>query len=125
MCSNRRQHRRLQIRFLLTCSQISPLKEDVYKGLTLNISTGGICFETAAKTFEPGDLVKLELLVPPTVGVLELGGKINAFAMILRTERINGSSPQKEIYNRCAVAAQFCQTPSFFYKSYSSGQLPS
>jgi len=73
-----------------------------YSGYTLNVSTGGLYFETEAGIFEQGNLLKVELDIPPTSGLLEFGGKIAGFARVLRTDSASG---------KYGVALQFCRPP--------------
>jgi len=113
MDSERRQHERLPIKFALSCRRVTSGTNYVRRGFTSNVSTGGVCFEMVAQTFKTGDFVKIDFLVPPTVGVLESGGKITAFVKVLRTQKLIDSSSQKdEVSGRFAVAAQFCQPPT-------------
>jgi hypothetical protein len=112
MDSERRQHERLPIKFALSCRRVTLRTSYEHRGFTSNVSTGGVCFEMVAQTFKPGDFVKIDFLVPPTIGVLESGGKITAFVKVLRTQSLIDSSSQKdEVSGRFAVAAQFCQLP--------------
>jgi hypothetical protein len=112
MGPERRQYERLPIKFTLSCRRVTSRTSYVRRGFTSNVSTGGVCFKMMAQTFKPGDFVKIDFLVPPTVGVLESGGKITAFVKVLRTQNlINSSSQKDEVSGRFAVAAQFCQPP--------------
>jgi len=112
MVSERRQHERLPIKFALSCRRVTSKTNYPRRGFTSNISTGGVCFEMVAQAFKPGDFVKIDFLVPPTVGVLESGGEITAFVKVLRTQNlINSSSSKDDVSGRFKVAAQFCQSP--------------
>jgi hypothetical protein len=112
MDSERRQYKRLPIKFSLSCHRVSSRIGCERRGFTSNVSTDGVCFEMVAQTFKPGDFVKIDFLVPPTVGVLESGGKITAFAKVLRTQSlIDLSSQRDEVSGRFTVAAQFYQSP--------------
>jgi hypothetical protein len=81
--------------------------EKLYKGCTTNVSPGGLYFETADNVFEAGNLLKVELTIPPTAGLLEFGGKIVAFAKVLRTSNLVDTLSS----NRYGVALQFCRSP--------------
>jgi hypothetical protein len=69
-------------------------------------------FETAAEEFEPGNLLKVELSIPPTSGQLEFGGRISGFARVLRINAIREFSPGvNSSSKRCGVALEFCRPP--------------
>jgi hypothetical protein len=77
----------------------------------LNISPGGLYFETGAEEFERGDLLKVELALPPTPGVLEFGGKLAGFAKILRTEVLRDDAVAADSAGgKWGVAAEFCRS---------------
>ena len=61
----RRKYRRLDIRLPLECYRLDDDAENTYRTVTLNVSTGGICFGTDADDLEPGALLHVEL-TPPT-----------------------------------------------------------
>ena len=108
----RRKHRRLPIKIPLSCSKIGSTAEKAHKGLTVNVSPGGLYFQTPATTFKGGSLVRVELSIPPTTGVLEFGGTISSFAKVLRTHRIQDSHTSTGFLpSKYGVALEFCQSP--------------
>jgi len=100
--TEKRRHKRLGANFNISCRKIGSPSSESYDGRTINISPGGLYFETADGTFEQGSLLKVELSIPPTSGQLEFGGKIAGFAKVLRTDSVSG---------RFGVALQFCGPP--------------
>jgi len=82
-----------------------------YGGRAVNVSSGGLYFETAGPV-ERGDLMKVALEIPPTAGLLEFGGKLAGYASVLRAEKMcddqAGTDPTCEKYG---VAIQFCRPP--------------
>jgi len=57
-------------------------------------------------------LLKVELSIPPTSGLLEFGCKLAGFAEVLRTENIGDSTPPNDLSStRYGVAVQFCRPP--------------
>ena len=110
--SERRKYRRLGIRFNISCREVGSESEQSHSGCTVNVSTGGLYYETSADAFRPGNLLKVELSIPPTSGVLDFGGKLAGFAEVLRAERICGSTAHADSSSvRYGVAAQFCRPP--------------
>jgi len=111
--AERRKYGRLPMKLALSCSKVGPSKGTLHKGCTVNVSPGGLYFQTAAATFEPGSLVRVELSIPPTTGVLELGGTMSGFAKVLRTHNIRDSRTNANLSSdRCGVAVEFCNRPT-------------
>lgn len=107
--TERRRDRRLSRRFDLLCHAAGSTAGKPYDGQTVNVSSGGLYFETVG-TFEPGGLLHVELSIPPTPGLLEFGGRIAGFARVLRTYSIGGSSADEEpSCERYGVAVEFCR----------------
>jgi len=108
----RRKYKRLPIRLTLLCCKMGTAGEKSYRGCTINVSPGGLYFETPVGIFKPGKLTKIELSIPPTAGVLELGGMISGFANVLRTINIRDSHTKANLpFARYGVAVKFCQRP--------------
>lgn len=100
--SEKRIHKRLGARYNISCRIVGSTANTSYDGHTVNVSPGGLYFETTADTFRQGNLLKVELSIPPTSGLLEFGGKIAGFAKVLRAAPASG---------RFGVALQFCCPP--------------
>ena len=100
--TEKRRHRRLGANYTISCRKVGSAENRAYDGITANVSTGGLYFQTTADVFEKGNLLKVELSIPPTSGLLEFGGKIAGFAKVLRTDFAAG---------KFGVALQFCRTP--------------
>jgi hypothetical protein len=100
--SEKRRHKRLGAHYNISCRKVGSTAYTFYDGCTINVSPGGLYFETATGIFEQGNLLKVELSIPPTSGLLEFGGKIAGFAKVLRTDSASG---------RYGVALQFCRPP--------------
>ncbi len=110
--SEKRKFRRLGAKFDLSCSRVGSPAEEFQSGHTLNVSPGGLYFETTAEAFEPGNLLKVELSIPPKSGLLEFGGRISGFARVLRTNTICDSSPDVNLSSGGqGVALEFCRSP--------------
>lgn len=100
--TEKRKHKRLGANYNISCRKVGSAENRAYDGFTANVSSGGLYFQTAADAFEKGNLLKVELSIPPTSGQLEFGGKIAGFAKVLRTDLAAG---------RFGVALQFCRPP--------------
>jgi hypothetical protein len=110
--AERRKFKRLPITLDLSCRKVVLAAEQLHTGCTVNVSSGGLYFMTANDVFEPGSLLKVELSVPPTTGLLEFGGRISGFGRVLRTCRLCGSHANTNSYSeRYGVAVEFCRSP--------------
>jgi len=98
----KRRHKRLGAKYSLSCRQVGATDDKSFSGHTVNVSTGGVYFETETEIFKQGSLLRIELDVPPTSGLLEFGGKIAGYAKVLRTQMVSGKH---------GVAVQFCRPP--------------
>ena len=110
--AERRKYKRLGTKFDISCRKVGSTEEKSYRGRTMNVSPGGLYFETAVGVFEPGNLLELKLSVLPTAGILEFGGRISGFARVLRTDNIHVSPAGTGLSSaRYGVALQFCRSP--------------
>jgi len=110
--SERRKFKRVGAKFGICCNEVSSTSKQHYVGRTVNVSPGGLCFQTDADIFKPGNLskgslLKVELSIPPTKGLLEFGGRISGFVRVLRTSNLYSPTPA----DRYGVALEFCQSP--------------
>ena len=110
--SEKRKFKRLPITLGLSCRKVGSTAEKFHKGCTVNVSPGGLYFETADDAFKPGNLLKVELSIPPTAGLLEFGGRISGFGRVSRTCSICDSRTDADLHSdRYGVALEFCQSP--------------
>lgn len=108
--SDKRKYKRLTIKLDLSYRKADSTAKKSHAGCTVNVSPGGLYFETAADVFKLGSLLKVELSIPPTSGLLEFGGSISGIGKVLRAHTINGSRTEAELPSvRSGVALEFCQ----------------
>ena len=108
----KRKFKRVPAALGLSCRKVDSPSAQLYKGRTVNVSPGGIYFETDAAVFEAGNLLKVMLSIPPTAGLLEFGGEISGLARVLRV--CGPETTQADSSRDCAeygVALEFCQKP--------------
>lgn len=109
---NKRKYERLETKFELSCRRIGSHSSQTLQGYTVNISPGGAYFRMKTDTFKRGDLLKIELSIPPKSGLLEFGGKMAGFAKVLRADTICDSSTDEGSSEGIhGVALQFCRPP--------------
>jgi hypothetical protein len=124
--NEKRKFKRLQIKLDLLCHKAYSTVKESHIGCTTNVSPGGLYFETETDVFKPGNLLTVELLIPPTTGLLQFGGSISGLGKVLRTHTI--SSHQKDTENssvRSGIALEFCQPLNFACESSYYGKIPS
>ena len=110
--SEKRKYKRVAIKLDLSCRKVGLTAKKFHTGCTVNVSPGGLYFETAADVFKPGNLLKVELSIPPTAGLLEFGGSISGLGKVLRIHTISGSRTDTDLPSvRSGVALEFCQSP--------------
>ena len=110
--TERRKYKRLGAKFDISCREVGSTTGQSHTGCTVNVAPGGLYFETESATFKPGSLVEIELSIPPRRGLLEFGGRISAFARILRADNIYGSARGTNLSSEIfGVAVQFCRSP--------------
>ena len=100
--AEKRRHKRQEASYIISCRKVGSTGNTTYHGEIKNVSSGGLYFETETDKFVQGNLLQIELSIPPTSGLLEFGGKIAGFAKVLRAETTSG---------KYGVALQFCNPP--------------
>jgi hypothetical protein len=108
--TDKRKHNRLPLQLDLLCQRVGVGGSDIYTGKTINVSTGGVLFRVIDGKLSCDDLLNLELTVPPTEGLLELGGKMSTFARVVRVHHAHHDDDQHPHH---AVAAEFLESPKF------------
>jgi len=108
----KRRHERLRTAYNISCRKIGSGGSELYEGCTEDVSPGGLYFETKSGVFNAGDLLRVELSIQPTPGVLEFGGKIAGFAKVLRASNITDQAAETGLSSgRYGVAVEFCRAP--------------
>jgi hypothetical protein len=112
----KRKYRRLALALDLSCRKAG---DALYTGRTANVSPGGLFFETPSDAFEKGNLLSVELSIPPSAESLEFGGKISGLAEVLRIDPlVEPQDGKAEVLRdasttRYGVAVQFCRPLKF------------
>jgi len=113
--SEKRKYQRLPIGLDLSCRKIGSAQEKCHTGRTINASPGGLYFQTPTGEFKPGNLLNVELSIPPTTGLLEYGGRISGLARVLRADDISPTEDKPARLRRgglssarYGIAAEFC-----------------
>ncbi|MCE5184758.1 MAG: PilZ domain-containing protein [Planctomycetaceae bacterium] len=108
MDDERRRHKRISLKLSVCCQKVGLSDGRLYSGRTVNVSPGGMLLEMKSSGFRDGELLSVEMSVPPTEGLLEYGGSFSSYARVVRT----GAKPQQSCPDH-AVALEFCESPKF------------
>ena len=111
MDEERRRHRRFPLRLSIFCQRVGHSGGKLYTGKTINVSPGGMLVEMRSEGLRDGELLSVEMTVPPTEGMLEFGGSISSYARIVRTYSGNDLPSDTDPSYAKTVALEFCDSP--------------
>jgi len=105
----KRAHRRLYIRLPLEYRKRDVGRSNAFRTMTINVSTGGVYFETTDEGIQVGDILDFELGIPPGDSRFPLPGRIANKGKVMRTVAIQAQDLKNGApsYSRFGVAAQF------------------
>ena len=109
--TERRRHQRLPLNLTVLCQRVGQFGGTVYAGNTINASPGGVLVEFDDCKLEDGELVSVDMSVPPTDGLLKYGGKISNYARVIRVDRQQSGTLDESRTLTQAVALEFCEAP--------------
>ena len=108
--SERRTHRRLNMRLPLEYRVAQARHAKSCSSTTMNVSTGGLYFETTDPALKPGDDIAFELGIPAEDRRFPQHGTIATQGTILRTTPVEHQTHENGIgFPRYGVAARFSQ----------------
>lgn len=102
----RRKHRRLRMALPLEFRRSAQPSVGPYRSVARDVSTGGIYFETVLEDLRKGELIDIELTIPPGEGHFPYQGRVSSVAAVVRTEK-SASSASQITNPRIGVAATF------------------
>ncbi|MEN8127795.1 MAG: PilZ domain-containing protein [Planctomycetota bacterium] len=109
MQEDRRVHKRLPLKLTIFCQRVGLSGGKLIPGKTVNVSPGGILVEMKADDLKHGELLSVEMSVPPTEGLLDFGGSFSSYARVVRS----GNHQDNEESSEKIVALEFCDSPTF------------
>jgi len=108
---NRRRHERLPLKFDVLCQKVGLEGGKVYTGRTVNVSSGGVLLEINGSGLSDGELLSIDMSVPPTEGLLEYGGRFSSYARVVRVGRSHAGNPVGAGPMIETIALEFCESP--------------
>jgi hypothetical protein len=110
MDEDRRRHKRFPLKLTILCQRVGPSGGRLYTGRTIDVSPGGILAEMKSNELQEGELLSVEMTVPPTEGLLEFGGSFSSYARVVRNRAdvkcATTQAPFAEV-----LALEFCDSP--------------
>jgi hypothetical protein len=87
----RRGSRRLTIELPVECTPLDSDATAPRRGVTRNLASGGLYFETDAEDMQSGSVWTLALTVPPGEGHFPYAGQVYAVGEVVRVDKAAGS----------------------------------
>ena len=108
---NRRSHNRLPLKISVLCQTVGISGGTCFTGNTVDVSPGGMLVNFNTGGLSDGQLLSVEMSVPPTEGLLEYGGRFSSYARIVRLEETKSSAGKNTSSLVQTAALEFCQSP--------------
>jgi len=80
---------------------------ELVSGKTVNVSPGGMLVEVKSGDVVEGELLSVEMSVPPTEGLLDFGGSLSNHARVVRSD---GHGVPEGVAEK-VIALEFCDSP--------------
>lgn len=90
----RRKHRRLRMSLPVEFRRQGEPSAALRRSVARDVSTGGIYFETMLDDLRKGELLNIELTIPPGEGHFPYQGRVSSLAAVVRTESLATSAAQ-------------------------------
>ncbi|MBC8379487.1 MAG: PilZ domain-containing protein [Planctomycetes bacterium] len=111
MDMDKRRHKRIPLKLSIFCQRVGHSGGKLFAGRTLNVSPSGMLVEMKNDGLRDGELLSIEMTVPPTEGMLEFGGSFSSYARVVRKESDNEGDVSTESSYSKTVALEFCDSP--------------
>jgi len=108
---DRRRYQRQPLRLTVLCQKVGQFGGTVYAGNTVNVSPGGVLAEFGDCRLEDGELVSVDMTVPPTEGLLDYGGRFSNYARVVRLDKPHSPAMAESRSLTQTVALEFCESP--------------
>lgn len=109
--NEKRRHQRLPLRFAVLCQKVGLPIGKVYTGTSVDVSPGGMLIDFNTNALKHGELLSVDMQIPPTKGILEYGGKFSGYARVLRIEKSYSKKKEKLKSAGQTIAIEFCESP--------------
>ncbi len=106
----RRIHERHHLKLDVFCQTVGLAGGRFYSGSTVDVSPSGVLVEIYETGLGVGQLVSVDMPVPPSEDMLDYGGRFSGYARIVRIEDQQENDLRRDLSTQ-AVALEFCQSP--------------
>lgn len=108
MGKERRRHSRLPLKLSIHCHRVGLSRDGLVTGRSINVSPGGMLVELKGDNLNDGELVSVEMTIPPSEDLLDFGGNFSSYARVIRSvsQKIEGDSSAR------IFALEFCDSPT-------------
>jgi hypothetical protein len=107
MQEDRRRHRRFPLKLSIFCQKVGLSGGKLVSGKTVNVGPGGMLVQVDSGEVAEGDLLSVEMAVPPMEGLLDFGGSLSNHARVIRAS----DQQEQEADNVKEIALEFCDSP--------------
>jgi len=107
----RRKNKRLDLKLPVVCHEVGTSTNRFFTGTTVDIGPKGALIDINTHGLKQGELVNIEMPIPPTKGLLEYGGRFSTYARILRVYKPKPGSSSKSASTIQTIALEFCESP--------------
>ncbi len=107
---DRRRHKRLPLELGVFCRKVGFAGDVAYTGTTRDVSTGGLLMKINGPGPDKGQLLSVDVAVPPTRGLLDIGGRLSGYARVVRIGSPGGDVAVERGPGR-KFALEFCNSP--------------
>jgi hypothetical protein len=106
----RRIYHRVPVRLTAICHKVGQSPGRIYTANTVDVSSGGMLMEMNTCDLDEGQLLSVDMSLPPTEGLLEFGGRFSTYARVLRVESCEDDHPDTHRRFGRQIALEFCQS---------------
>lgn len=107
MKEDRRVHRRFPLKLSILAQKVGLSGGELVAGRTVNVSPGGMLVEVNSGDAVKGELLNVEMSVPPSVGLLDFGSMLSSHVRVVRSDESKDSEGTTEK----VIALEFCDSP--------------
>ncbi len=107
----KRINERLRLKLPVVCNKVGVSASKLFTGTTVDVSSGGALIDINSDGLREGDLVNVEMPIPPTEGLLEYGGRFSTYARVLRLHAPKSGTSVDSAAVVHTVALEFCESP--------------
>ena len=107
----RRINERHGLRLPVVCNKVGVSASKLFTGTTVDVSSGGALIDIHTSGLREGELVNIEMPIPPTEGLLEYGGRFSTYGRVLRVGEPKSGTSSDSAAVVHTIAFEFCESP--------------